>query len=577
MAFQSTDGDTQPTRPLDRQTRKLVARIARDQSDVEAIEALAEHYTRRSDYAALANLMESHATTLTEAHAAADTYVRAADAALLDGDRKRAELLYECALTREPAHAGALDRALRVAEAARDAQAMLRIVHSALGASQADGADPALTSTLHMRLGQIYELHVRDYERAADQYRTAMAENPQLIQAAAAARRLYAQAGNHDAVSVLYELEIDTVTDVDDQRVLLMALAEHKSELCGDIAGAIAALQRAFELQAGDVATLRKLADAWLVCSEQRTGVGRQAAQQQAAQALFRLAGAVARGEAAALLERALALDPEHAQAAALLQELRSHADAPSSHDQPRAADSLSPEVQLGPDKRDTLKMFAAETESQTPHEEIEALSTSDLLPVDASDSSIVSSGSSSFAARPPRQAQKSSSLPPPFDPNTVPKPKSVIPVSATEGTCELSLAELELVSVPPPLPDLTSRAQVVETLPLTGKQLTITVELGAATDSNLYVNINNRLLDGGVFVATHDTPTVGMTVLLYVLLPDNVAAQALGRVSLLRDLDSFDDGVGGAYIAFEALTRESLSLLGRFAAKRLPLLVDDT
>jgi hypothetical protein len=103
-------------------------------------------------------------------------------------------------------------------------------------------------------------------------------------------------------------------------------------------------------------------------------------------------------------------------------------------------------------------------------------------------------------------------------------------------------------------------------------------VNLGVATDSNLYVNVENRLLDGGVFVASYQTPPLGTAVMLHITLPGNLEAWAHGEVGMRRDsLDPFEELSPGVYVAFEALTREALALLGRFAAKRTPWLVDDS
>lgn len=102
---------------LDDHARRLIARIQRDPSDIEAVLALKAHYEAHGDLPSLTNLMQGWAETMREPGAAADAYVSAADAALQTGDRARAHWLYRHALERSPKHAaararlGALERA----------------------------------------------------------------------------------------------------------------------------------------------------------------------------------------------------------------------------------------------------------------------------------------------------------------------------------------------------------------------------------------------------------------------------------------------------------------------------------
>jgi tetratricopeptide (TPR) repeat protein len=310
---------------LDRKARKLVQRIRKNHGDHASVEALAEHYAQAGDHASLANLMEGFGDTLQDARAAADAYVRAADAALMVADRARAEALYERALAREPSHTEALDRALRVAESARDFEAMRRILSAVIRAAEARGSERKQLAVLYFRLGQLFETHLQDPDRAAGLYRIAIDNHPQFVNAMLAARRLYARAGNHGAVSVLYEFEIEAAKLPEDKRALLVALAEHKRENCDDLNGAIAALRHACKLVPAHLSTLHKLADALIARSERISGAEGETDLKRAAEVFFQLARAVPRAEAPPLLLRALALAPEHARAEALLHELHGH------------------------------------------------------------------------------------------------------------------------------------------------------------------------------------------------------------------------------------------------------------
>jgi hypothetical protein len=439
---------------------------------------------------------------------------------------------------------------------------------------------------------------------------------------------------------VLFEFEIAAVKASEDKRALLLALAQHKQLQCNDLDGAVAALERASQLDPGDVSSLRKLADALVARSATVTGTARENDQKQAADVFYQMARAVQRADAALLLSQALALVPEHARAAALLRELSGHTAQDLAVDAEAPRSPHAQESQLVLDHRATSKVFIAQpdrAQAETPlasqeplqpkaaakseAEHTSALSTSDLIPIGPEPPTLSASADSTqalstaelmpiqpeptalSASADSAQALSTAELMPirPEPPARVAAPDSPqvlssaelhslrsegdLPASAmparerptADRTSALTTGELMPLSVPPPIPDLTARARVVDRLEHEPTRPTLEVNLGVATESNLYVNVENRLLDGGVFVASYQTPPPGTSVLLHITLPGNLEAWAHGHVSMRRDsLDPFEELAPGVYVAFEALTRESLALLGRFAAKRTPALVDD-
>ena len=554
---------------FDWRTRRLLARVQKDHGDGEAVAALAADYEKHADHASLADLMEAYAKTLNTAAAAAEAYVRAADAALLNADRKRAQALYEHALLRDPSHNGALDRALRVAESVNDVEAMRRILTAVLSAANARPAEPKLLASLHFRLGEVYELHLRDAEQAAQLYRAASALHPQFVKASAAARRLYERAGDHAAVSALYELDIEAAKVGADKHRLLLALAEHEQRHGRDLDAAVEALRRACDLEPSDASSLRKLADGLIARSAGTRGAARQRDREQAADALYQWAQSAPRVEAANALTEALALAPGHARATALLHELRGATGA-----QPASAASSpsprAPAAQQVVDHRSTLKIFVAvDTQSRGA---AQALSTADSMPARGE------APQQAPAAERSSVLSTSELMPLPAEPAQPPPTPLLARRVPADRTSALTTSELLPLTLPPPVPQQSGRARIVEQLEHDAARPTLELQLGVASESNLYVNMDNRLVDGGVFVASYREFAAGTALTLHIVLPGGLHGWAHARAGLRRDsLDPLaDDATSGFYAAFEALTQPTLALLGRFAAKRTPLLVDD-
>jgi hypothetical protein len=128
-----------------------------------------------------------------------------------------------------------------------------------------------------------------------------------------------------------------------------------------------------------------------------------------------------------------------------------------------------------------------------------------------------------------------------------------------------------------PCLDERTSRARIVERLWEDPIREQLEVNLGATTDSNLYVGVDLRIANGGVFAATYQALPPGTHVSLNITLAGGLATSAHGRVTLQREsLDAFGDPAPGVCVAFELLSNEALALLEQFASIRTPWLIED-
>jgi tetratricopeptide (TPR) repeat protein len=533
----------------DRHARSLIARIQKNWNDVEAIRGLAAHYGSAGDYPSLANLMEGWGDALEDPRAAADAYVEAADALLMAArPGSEACALYERALSRDPSHPQALDRLTRVLEESNNFDRLKQVLKYVAHQLTEQGGSQQLLASVHYRLGLVYEKHFDEPRKAATLYRRAIEENPRLVSAIAAARRLYTDQGNHSTVGVLYEFEIEATPNAEDKHALLLALARHKREQCDDLDGAVLAFRRAAKLVPASVRALSGLAETLLARSERAEHLASDADRQRAAEVFFHLAQRVPRAEAVSYLQRALLVVPGHAGARVLLENLSraSHVPPPSAAQPRLEGDRAAAAAWLNEGDLEPV---------------VDELGSGDLLPVD--DASIVA-------------GTHSSSMPPPF---TLQSARA--PVAAPRAHVQQQpaprpasrLSSLPDVAGPPGAPP---HPKIVAALPDEIGRVPLEVNIGSTTDSNFYVEASDELLDGGVFVATYTPLPVGTQAGLTITLPGKLIARAHGRVVLTRDLmDAFDDHIPGMCVEFERVDPKSLALIQRFSRKRAPTFIE--
>jgi tetratricopeptide (TPR) repeat protein len=530
--------------PLDRQARALIARIRKNWNDVEAIRALADHYRRGNDYASLANLMEGWGDALEEPRAAADAYVEAADALLMSsrpGDEAR--LLYERALSRDATHVQALDRLSRVLDEHKNYERLKQVLKYVAHQLQQQPAAPGirqLLASVHYRLGQVYESHFGEPRKAATLYRQAIEENPRLITAIAAARRLYLEQGNHKTVSVLFEFEIEASPNAEDKQALLLALARHKRELCDDMDGAVLAFRRAVKLAPGSVRALFGLAETLLARSERAEELAAGADRQRAAEVFFHLAQRVPASDAGPYLQRALLVVPNHTQARAMWENLQRASNSPASRP-PVARAANGGGADAGAQQQTEAEAWLRDSDLQA-----DDVTSAEFLPIDED---------------PLSMPRRSPQPPPELLAPQPPRPKPPAPPVAAR---------------PAPPAAALQHPRIVNVLADDPRRVSLEVNVGSTTDSNFYVDMSDQLLDGGVFVATYSPLPVGALTMLTITLPGKLVARAHGKVVLTRDLmDAFDDHTPGMCVAFEAVDPKSLALIERFARKRAPMFVE--
>jgi uncharacterized protein (TIGR02266 family) len=128
--------------------------------------------------------------------------------------------------------------------------------------------------------------------------------------------------------------------------------------------------------------------------------------------------------------------------------------------------------------------------------------------------------------------------------------------------------------SVPPQTPP-PARVSVPQAAPYTGPREKLEANVGATTESNFFVGFSGDISEGGVFVATYLTLSVGDRVQVLVTLPGGFEKTLPGTVRFVRDPMDMESepGIG---VRFDKLDDEARELILRFIRKRPPLFYDE-
>jgi uncharacterized protein (TIGR02266 family) len=109
----------------------------------------------------------------------------------------------------------------------------------------------------------------------------------------------------------------------------------------------------------------------------------------------------------------------------------------------------------------------------------------------------------------------------------------------------------------------------------VSGPRERLEANVGATTESNFFVGFSGEIAEGGVFIATYATLSLGAPVEVLVTLPGNYQFTVAGHARFVRDPMDMDSepGIG---VRVEALPTEHRELILRFVRKRPPLFYDE-
>lgn len=312
---------------MDATAEELIARLRRNPDDASAYAALRAHYQRIGDYPSLTNLLEGWASRSPDPAAAAQAFFEAGELARdILADRARSMRCYECALQRNPAH---LEASLRLQAALEEIGDQRRLAELLEGRAEVLArlqADPREIAAVHHRLGQIWQHAFQRADQAILHYRKAFELDPTLVPAIYAAREIYRQAGNTQAVAALCDLEAKAEPDPERKVALFRELAHVRAHELGDFEGAVVALKRALTIAPGHLEAMQELARIYLLrATRGHDPMVADADRRRAADLLFQVAQKLGPADAVAHLETALDAVPDHEGALALLERIAEH------------------------------------------------------------------------------------------------------------------------------------------------------------------------------------------------------------------------------------------------------------
>ena len=127
------------------------------------------------------------------------------------------------------------------------------------------------------------------------------------------------------------------------------------------------------------------------------------------------------------------------------------------------------------------------------------------------------------------------------------------------------------LESAPAPANDVESRGgPALRVVSRWSLQATLTAD----SEDGLYAGLTYDVAQGGVFVATVDTPPIGARVELSLTLADGSTVEATGVVRWLRDPALASDGLpAGCGVECKGLALSVVRALEELAARREPIL----
>ncbi len=245
---------------VDRAVDAYLEVLSLDEDDVEAMEALSRLHERREDFGAAADILEQLVHRVQDPERVVDIRYRAAR--LLDeklGDRVAAMDHYEAALDVDPGHLPSL-RALRAIQTdAGEWMAVARLLEQ----EAEHQSTPRAQARLLVELGRVYDEHLDERERAIQAWERALEREPDNQEAALPLVEEYLRSGRDEDAFPLLEGLFKRMgrREPQEQKRIAHDLGRVAVRL-GRFEEAARALQKAHELDPGDVDVVLDLADA---------------------------------------------------------------------------------------------------------------------------------------------------------------------------------------------------------------------------------------------------------------------------------------------------------------------------
>jgi golgin subfamily B member 1 len=232
--------------------------------DSEAVESLRRLYQKTERWPDLVDLLESQvdrARDMGDTRSELVLLVQVGE--ILDErleDPARATDIYERVLDADPEHTRALAALARLYEAGGDWDRCAEVLTRAAASGKGD-ADEA---EVHFRLARLYQGRMDDKERAAEELRIAVRQNPEHLEANSALGEYCKETGDHRGLLETLVREESLLSDKDEKTAKLVEIATLYSTALDDDRNAVEALEKAREISPDKIDVLLMLSDAYI-------------------------------------------------------------------------------------------------------------------------------------------------------------------------------------------------------------------------------------------------------------------------------------------------------------------------
>jgi tetratricopeptide (TPR) repeat protein len=184
-------------------------------------------------------------------------------------DPDGATSIYERVLEADPEHTRALAALARLYESAGDWDRCAEVLRKAAAAGRG-GPDEA---EVHFRLARLHETHLDDATGALVELQRAVALFPGHVEANEALVEQARSHGDHDELLAALLRQEMYLEEAKAKVAKLLQIAELQAGPLSDHAGAVSSLERARDLDPGDVSVLLKLSDAYVNAGQQQAAI----------------------------------------------------------------------------------------------------------------------------------------------------------------------------------------------------------------------------------------------------------------------------------------------------------------
>lgn len=232
--------------------------------DAEVVDSLKRLYQKTERWQDMVDLLEAEVDRARDnGDTAKELTVLVQIGEILDEkleDSDRAVDIYERVLDTNPEHTRALSALARLYESKEDWEKCTEVLAKAAASGKGDTDE----AEVHFRLARLYQQRMSDMDRAAEELRIAVRQDPMHVEANRALGKYCKETGDHQGLLETLVRDETLLTEIGEKTAKLLQIAALNTEMLGDERSAVEALEKARSLSPENVEVLLKLSDAYV-------------------------------------------------------------------------------------------------------------------------------------------------------------------------------------------------------------------------------------------------------------------------------------------------------------------------